>query len=144
MQDYVDRLQCVIIFLSGHGTCPVQSLKPTTIFCDAPLLIGIGNDCFFSTETLPKNTVNESTKVQCNCGKTGSKLRCNNKLCPCYKSKLSCKVDPECHCTDCGNKYGPRLTVETKGDPCLCRKGGCKNARCPCYKSGVKCSDDPR
>ena len=139
MQEYVDSLGCVIIVLSSHDMCPIQTIIPKNIVHCVPLLIGIGNECFFPTETLPEVIEDVKVKTQCNCGRKGKSIGCK-KACPCALAKVPCGLD--CHCLKCGNDYGPRSKSQPK-KACTCR-GGCIGNRCDCHKFGYSCLEDPR
>ena len=54
MQELINMMGCLVLFLSGHKSCPVQLLIPENILFDSMLIIGIGSKGFYVTKPLPK------------------------------------------------------------------------------------------
>ena len=147
MQELVDKIGCVIIFLSGKSLCPIQTLIPKRILQNCPLFIGIGKECFFETEEIPDSTeVNPKTNEdRCYCGRNTNRISCNTSNCPCFKSRRKCWENPECRCSNCGNKWGHRKNSEPASKKrCQCKNGCEENSRCPCVKAGHGCGENPR
>ena len=139
MQELADKLNCAIIFISGHPQSSIQNLIAEKLLHSSPLLIGIGKECFYETKGLPEITENVPIAVQCHCGKNTNTFSCKGKSCPCYLAHQKCHE--KCHCKRCSNDYGPRLQSRSKEKPCTCRTG-CTKDRCDCKKYGWNCNTE--
>ena len=144
MQDVSNSMGCVIIFVSGDISCPIQTIIPSEITNSVPLVIGIGQENFYVTIKLPKPS-KKNKKDKCQCGKSPKvTLACTGEGCPCFEMGVPCWKNPPCTCKKCGNKFGGRLASRPKGkDICRC-KNACNGLRCPCFRIGVSCLTNPR
>ena len=144
MQEISNNLGCVLIFLSSSRACPIQTIVPIQVEYSSPLIIAIGQNGFFDTYSLPEPV--DEVKGEdngCKCGRN-VEFACDSIACPCHRKKIPCWKEPECHCFNCINRYGMRLTVRDKEKSCKCPKGGCDGYRCPCWRRGASCLTDPR
>ena len=147
MQKISDCLGCVLIFVSGDRSCPIQRIVPNQVYHTSPLIFGIGKKGFFPTYSLPESNSKKTKKLSdiCKCGRHASvDLACDTEGCPCFLAKIPCWQSPECRCYKCGNKYGSRLMCRDKEDStCKC-KGGCNSINCPCWRRDTSCLSFPR
>ena len=144
IQEVSNILGCTLIFLSGDRSCPIQTVIPIELRHEKPVMIGIGQQFFYGTESLPQHqSVLEKPKVQCKCGRN-TEIACEKgSKCPCYLSKIDCQMSPECECSKCANPFGSRHTPGKKQVMCYCKKGCC-SIDCPCWRRGASCASDPK
>jgi hypothetical protein len=118
LQEISDGLGCVLIFLSGSNSCPIQTVNPEYAQFSIPLLIGIGRFLmFYVTKPLPIDDPNREKDGICKCGRKVD-LACDKTGCPCYDNKVACWKKDECKCQNCNNPYGSRWEISGF---CLCQ-----------------------
>ena len=75
MKDLANKLGVVFIFVSGSSACPIQTLIPSNICLEKPIIIGIGSTGFLHTEPLISSDQSfKKKKNKCYCGKNTGEI----------------------------------------------------------------------